>query len=90
MGDPANPLQLGQQLAAGAPVACVADPTKLKAAIKIAETQAQDVQLEQPAEIDTRNGVVPGHVIRIDPAVGTVKIKKRRGRVLRFAPFVFY
>jgi HlyD family secretion protein len=76
LGDPANPLQLGQQLTAGAPVACVADPTKLKAAIKIAETQAQDVQLQQPAEIDTRNGVVPGHVIRIDPAVedGTVTV----------------
>jgi HlyD family secretion protein len=76
LGDPANPLQLGQQLAAGAPVARVADPAKLKAAIKIAETQAQDVQLEQPAEVDTRNGVVPGHVIRIDPAVedGTVTV----------------
>jgi HlyD family secretion protein len=76
LGDPAYPLQLGQQLAAGAPIACVADPTKLKAAIKIAETQAQDIQLEQSAEIDTRNGVVPGHVIRIDPAVedGTVTV----------------
>jgi HlyD family secretion protein len=76
LGDPAYPLQLGQQLTAGAPIACVADPTKLKAAIKIAETQAQDIQLEQPAEIDTRNGVVPGHVIRIDPAVedGTVTV----------------
>jgi HlyD family secretion protein len=76
LGDPANPLQLGQQLTAGAPVARVADPAKLKATIKIAETQAQDVQLEQPAEVDTRNGVVPGHVIRIDPAVqdGTVTV----------------
>ena len=76
LGDPANPLQLGQQLAAGAPVARVADPAKLKAAIKIAESQAQDVQLEQPAEVDTRNGLVPGHVIRIDPAVqdGTVTV----------------
>ena len=77
LGDPANPLQLGQQLTARhAPIARVADPAKLKAAIKIAETQAQDVQLEQPAVIDTRNGVVPGHVIRIDPAVedGTVTV----------------
>jgi HlyD family secretion protein len=76
LGDPANPLQLGQQLAAGAPVARVADMTKLKAAIKIAESQARDVQLDQPAEIDTRNGVIAGHVVRIDPAVenGTVTV----------------
>jgi HlyD family secretion protein len=76
LGDPANPLQLGQQLAAGAPVARVANMAKLKAAIKIAETQVKDVQLDQSAEIDTRNGVIPGHVIRIDPAVenGTVTV----------------
>jgi HlyD family secretion protein len=69
LGDPANPLQLGQQLAAGALVARVANMAKLKAAIKIPETQAKDVQLEQSAEIDTRNGLIPGHVTRIDPAV---------------------
>lgn len=76
LGDAANPLQLGQQLAAGASVARVADMTKLKAAIKIAETQARDMQLDQPAEIDTHNGVIPGHVVRIDPAVenGTVTV----------------
>ena len=76
LGDPTNPLQLGQQLAAGAPVARVANMTRLKAAIKIAETQARDVQLDQVAEIDTRNGVIPGHVTRIDPAVenGTVTV----------------
>ena len=76
LGDMTNPLQLGQQLAAGAPVARVADPSKLKAAIKVAETQARDVQLDQVAEIDTRNGVVAGHVIRVDPAVenGTVTV----------------
>ncbi len=76
LGDPANPLQLGQQLAAGAPVARVANMAKLKAAIKIAESQAKDVQLDQPAEIDTRNGVITGHVVRIDPAVenGTVTV----------------
>ena len=76
LGDPTNPLQLGQQLAAGAPVARVANMTKLKAAIKIQETQARDVQLDQSAEIDTRNGVIPGHVTRIDPAVenGTVTV----------------
>ena len=63
-------------MTAGALVARVANPAKLKAAIKIAETQARDVQLDQPAEIDTRNGVIPGHVIRIDPAVenGTVTV----------------
>jgi HlyD family secretion protein len=76
LGDPTNPLQLGQQLAAGAPVAQVANMTKLKAAIKIPETQARDVQLDQPAEIDTRNGIILGHVTRIDPAVenGTVTV----------------
>src|SRR5882724_9930420 len=76
LGDTANPLQLGQQLAAGAPIARVADPSRLKAAIKVAETQARDVQLDQVAEIDTRNGVVAGHVVRVDPAVenGTVTV----------------
>lgn len=76
LGDPANPLQLGQQLAIGALVARVANPAKLKAAIKIAETQARDVLLDQPADIDTRNGIVSGHVVRVDPAVenGTVTV----------------
>jgi HlyD family secretion protein len=76
LGDMANPLQEGQQLPAGALVARVAEPTHLKAAIKIAETQAKDIQLDQVAEIDTRNGVIPGHVIRVDPAVesGTVTV----------------
>ena len=50
--------------------------TKLKAAIKVAETQVKDVQLDQSAEIDTRNGLIAGHVLRIDPAVenGTVTV----------------
>lgn len=76
LGEPTKPLQFGQELSAGALVAFVADPAKLKAAIKIAETQAKDIQLDQPAEIDTRNGVVPGHVVRVDPAVenGTVTV----------------
>jgi HlyD family secretion protein len=69
LGDMANPLQEGQQLAAGALVARVAEPARLKAAIKISETQAKDIQLDQVAEIDTRNGIIPGHVIRVDPAV---------------------
>jgi HlyD family secretion protein len=76
LGDQDKPLQLGQQLAAGAPVARVANPAKLKAAIKIAETQAKDILLDQPAEIDTRNGLIRGHVVRVDPAVenGTVTV----------------
>lgn len=76
LGDPTSPLQIGQQLPAGALIAQVANPAKLKAVIKIAETQAKDIQLDQPAEIDTRNGIVPGRVIRIDPAVenGTVTV----------------
>jgi HlyD family secretion protein len=76
LGEQSHPLEFGQPLAAGALVARVADPTKLKAAIKIAETQAKDVQLDEPAEIDTRNGVVEGHVIRVDPGVenGTVTV----------------
>jgi HlyD family secretion protein len=76
LGDSTNPLQLGQQLTAGAAVARVANVSKLKAAIKIAETQAKDIQLDQYAEIDTRNGLIAGHVMRIDPAVdnGTVTV----------------
>ncbi len=76
LGDTSNPLQLGQQLGVGALVARVADMTRLKAAIKIAETQARDVLLDQKADIDTRNGVIPGHVVRVDPAVenGTVTV----------------
>jgi HlyD family secretion protein len=76
LGDMNNPLQEGQQLAAGASVARVANVEKLKAEIKIAETQAKDVQLDQHAQIDTRNGIITGHVTRIDPAVenGTVTV----------------
>lgn len=76
LGDSTSALQVGQQLSAGALVARVANPAKLKATIKIAETQARDIQLDQVAEIDTRNGVIPGRVVRIDPAVenGTVTV----------------
>jgi HlyD family secretion protein len=76
LGDPNNPLQLGQRLAAGALVARVANMTKLKAAIRITESQAGNIQLDQPAEIDTRIGVIAGRVVRIDPAVenGTVTV----------------
>jgi HlyD family secretion protein len=63
------PVDEGQQVAPGTNLARVANPGRLKAEIKIAETQARDVQVGQHAEIDTRNGVVPGHVVRIDPSV---------------------
>ncbi|MBV8841613.1 MAG: efflux RND transporter periplasmic adaptor subunit [Bryobacterales bacterium] len=62
-------LQPGQRVRTGDVLAKVAQPWKLKAEIKIAETQAKDVQLGQVAQIDTRNGIIPGHVIRIDPNV---------------------
>jgi HlyD family secretion protein len=69
-------LQVGQQIGAGANLARVADPKHLKAEIKIPETQAKDIELNQRAAIDTRNGIIPGHVIRIDPAAqnGTVTV----------------
>jgi HlyD family secretion protein len=54
----------------------VADPKKLRAEVKIAETQAKDVVPGQKATIDTRNGIVAGHVSRVDPSVinGTVTV----------------
>jgi len=63
------PVEVGQQVAPGTNLARVANPNRLKAEIKIAETQAKDIQIGQSAEIDTRNGVVAGKVIRIDPSV---------------------
>ncbi|CAN5675924.1 HlyD family efflux transporter periplasmic adaptor subunit [soil metagenome] len=70
------PVEVGQRVTAGTNLARVADPTKLKAQIKIAETQAKDIQIGLPAAIDTRNGVVAGEVVRVDPAVeqGTVTV----------------
>jgi HlyD family secretion protein len=70
------PLQPGQSVAVGAVVAKVAQPDKLKAELRVPETQAKDVQLGQKATVDTRNGVVVGKVARIDPAAaaGTVKV----------------
>ena len=70
LGDAAatTTLQFGQQLTPGATVARVANPAKLKAEIKIAETQAKDITFDQKAYVDTRNGVIPGHVVRIDPS----------------------
>jgi HlyD family secretion protein len=63
------PVEVGQQVAQGEKLARVANPSRLKAEIKIAETQAKDIQIGQKAEVDTRNGVVQGLVARIDPSV---------------------
>ena len=70
------PVEEGQQVTPGTNLARVADPKKLKAEIKIPETQAKDVTIGQKATVDTRNGVVEGHVSRIDPSVqnGTVTV----------------
>jgi HlyD family secretion protein len=62
-------LQVGQRVKPGDVLAKIAQPWKLKAELKIAETQAKDILLGQKAEIDTRNGVVPGHVSRIDASI---------------------
>jgi hypothetical protein len=76
VGDGNETLQVGQRLGPGATLAKIVQPTRLKAEIRIAETQARDVQIGQKASIDTRNGVIPGHVTRVDPAVlnGTVTV----------------
>lgn len=70
------PVEEGQHVTPGTNLARVADPQKLKAEIKVAETQAKDVVIGQSATIDTRNGIVDGHVRRIDPSVqnGTVTV----------------
>ena len=69
-------LQPGQWVQPGQLLAKVAQPGRLKAVLRIPETQAKDVQIGQVASIDTRNGIVAGHVIRVDPSVqnGTVTI----------------
>jgi HlyD family secretion protein len=68
------PVEVGQHVLPGTNLARVADPKKLKAEIKVAETQAKDAVIGQKATVDTRNGMVTGHVSRIDPSVqnGTV------------------
>lgn len=63
------PHQIGEHVAAGATLAEVVQPNQLMAELQIPETQAQDIELDQPAQIDTHNGIVPGHVMRIDPSV---------------------
>ncbi|MGE0887194.1 MAG: HlyD family secretion protein [Blastocatellales bacterium] len=69
-------VEVGQQVTPGANLARVSNPNKLKAEVRIAETQLKDIRIGLPAEIDTRNGVIPGHVIRVDPAAvnGTVAV----------------
>jgi HlyD family secretion protein len=69
-------LKIGQFVTPGTTLAKVVQPQRLKAELKIAETQAKDIQLGQPASVDTHNGVIPGHVVRIDPSVvnGTVTV----------------
>src|SRR5499427_5735039 len=73
------PVEEGQQVVAGAQLARVADPKRLKAEIKIPETQAKDVVVGQKSTIDTRNGVVNGRVLRVEPSVqnGTVTVDVR-------------
>jgi HlyD family secretion protein len=70
------PVEVGAQVAPGQNVARVADPTRLKAELRIAETQAKDIEVGQPAAIDTRNGIISGRVSRKDPAAanGTVAV----------------
>ena len=58
----------GQQVVPGTNLARVVEPQHLKAELKIAETQVKDIQIGQKAQIDTRNGIIPGHVSRMDPA----------------------
>lgn len=63
------PVEVGQHVTPGTNLARVADPKRLKAEIKIAETQAKDVAIGQKVSVDTRNGIVTGRVSRVDPSV---------------------
>ncbi len=79
---PMNPVEEGQKVTAGTALGKVAQPTHLKAELKIAETQVKDIAIGQPADIDTRlagggwDGHISGHVSRIDPSIlnGTVTV----------------
>jgi HlyD family secretion protein len=70
------PVEVGQQVQPGTNLVRVADPTRLKAELRIAETQARDLTIGQIASVDTRSGLIPGKVIRIDPSAvnGTVTV----------------
>jgi HlyD family secretion protein len=76
LGTSTTPLEAGMRVAPGAILAKIAQPNRLKATLKIPETQVKDVLIGQAASIDTRNGIIPGHVSRIDPAAvnGTVDV----------------
>ncbi len=76
LGTTALPVAVGQEVTPGTMLAKVVQPNQLKAALNIPETQARDIRLNQPAAIDTHNGIVNGHVTRIDPGVhnGTVTV----------------
>jgi HlyD family secretion protein len=69
-------VEVGQQVTPGTVLARVVEPRHLKAELRIAETQAKDIALGQQASVDTRNGIIPGRVVRIDPAAeqGTVRV----------------
>jgi HlyD family secretion protein len=79
---PMTPVEEGQKVAAGTPLGKVAQPSRLKAELKIAETQVRDIVIGLPAVVDTRlagggsNGLIEGHVSRIDPSIlnGTVTV----------------
>lgn len=70
------PVEVGQTIGPGTNLARVADPTRLKAEVRIAETQTKDIRIGQVAEVDTRNGIIQGRVIRMDPSStgGTVGV----------------
>lgn len=72
-------VEVGQKILMGAALAKIAQPTRLKAELKIAETQVKEIALGQPATVDTRNGLIQGVVSRIDPAAvnGTVTVDVR-------------
>jgi HlyD family secretion protein len=71
------PLELGQWVVPGQVLATVAQPGRLKAVLRVPETQARDVVIGQPVDVDTRNGIAKGHVMRVDPSVqnGTVTVE---------------
>lgn len=71
------PLELGQWVVSGQVLATVAQPGRLKAVLRVPETQARDVVVGQPVDIDTRNGIAKGRVLRVDPSVqnGTVTVE---------------
>jgi HlyD family secretion protein len=73
---PLTPVEVGQKVTAGTPLAKVAQPARLKAELKIAETQVKDIVIGLPATVDTRNGLINGRVSRIDPSIinGTVTV----------------